>query len=99
MEETNLVKRIKNKLRGLQHTWITAEMQEENSACHKTSTSTNHWSSTAQSVGFPKQPWEARETYTAILQHHLEHSPKAQKLHELLQYINQNKKRNRKNTK
>lgn len=41
---------------------ITAEMQEENSAGHKTSTLTNHHSSTAQSVGFPEAATGSRST-------------------------------------
>lgn len=56
IEETNteLKKKKPKQWEELRITGITAEMQEENSACHKASTLTNHRSSTAQSVGFPE---------------------------------------------
>lgn len=94
----------KNKTKRVATPGITAEMQEEKSACHKTSTLTTHCSSTAQhrDLASLKQPWEARahcETHTATLRHRLEHRPNAHELHELLPNINPNKTRNRKNTK
>lgn len=58
----------KKKKEGCDTPGITAEMQEENSACHKTSTLTNHHSSTAQSVGFPKAATGSKSTLWDI--HH-----------------------------
>lgn len=68
-EETNIELQKKEN-----QTWNYWEMQEENSACHKAPTLTNHRSSTAQSVGFPKAapgsrstPWDTHRYPTARL--------------------------------
>lgn len=62
MEETNIELKKKKKKEGCNTHGITAEMQEENGACHKTSTLTNHRSSTAQSIGFLKAATGSKST-------------------------------------